>query len=150
MIKIKHTKHYERKIRSNKVEYSAAAGVYCMTHDVKMLFCMPDFSSSKIINHHFLVNNDKGETGVGCDMIIGHNLMLQLSLTADFKRQAFQWDGTTVHMKEPSNFLGKYFQLSARCVRWLCRLNNQLPHERLLNEWLKSLTVPMRRQTLNR
>ena len=27
-IKRKHTKHYERKMRYNKVEYSAAAGVY--------------------------------------------------------------------------------------------------------------------------
>ena len=33
--------------------------------------------------------------------------MVQLGLTADFKRQVLQWDGTTVHMKDSSNFLGK-------------------------------------------
>ena len=32
MIKIRHTKYYERKIQSNKVEYSTAAGMYFTTH----------------------------------------------------------------------------------------------------------------------
>ena len=41
MIKRKHTKNYERKMRSNKREYSIAAGLYCTTHDVKVPFCMP-------------------------------------------------------------------------------------------------------------
>ena len=40
MIKIRHTKPYERNMRSNRVEYSTAAGVYCTTHDVKIPFCM--------------------------------------------------------------------------------------------------------------
>ena len=31
MIKRLHTKHYQRNIRSNKVEYSTAAGMYCTT-----------------------------------------------------------------------------------------------------------------------
>ena len=39
-------------------------------------------------------------------MIIGRDLMVQLGLTADFKRQVLQWDGTTVPMKEPSGLLG--------------------------------------------
>ena len=33
--------------------------------------------------------------------------MVQLGLTADFKRQVFQWDGGAVHMKGPSGLLGK-------------------------------------------
>ena len=41
MIKRLHTKNYERKIRSNKVEYSTTAGVYFATHDIKVPFCMP-------------------------------------------------------------------------------------------------------------
>ena len=57
-------------MRSNKVEYRTAAVVYCTYHDVKLLFCMPEFSSSKIINHRFHVDNDKGESGIGYDMII--------------------------------------------------------------------------------
>ena len=51
MIKILHTKNYERNMRSNKVEYSTAAGMYFATHDVKVPFCEPELSSSKIINH---------------------------------------------------------------------------------------------------
>ena len=71
-------------MRSNKVEYSADAGVYCTTPDVKVPFCMPGYSSSKIINHLFHVNNDKGESVIGYDMIIGRDLMVQLGLMADF------------------------------------------------------------------
>ena len=40
-------------------------------------------------------------------MIIGRDLMVQLGLTANFKRQVLQWDGATVHMKEPRNLIGK-------------------------------------------
>ena len=38
MIKIRHNKCYELKIRSNKVEYSTAVGLYFTTHDVKVPF----------------------------------------------------------------------------------------------------------------
>ena len=72
MINRQHTKNYERKMWSNKVEYSTSNGVYCTTHDVKIPFCIPEFFSSKIINFCFHVDNDKGESGIGYDMIIVH------------------------------------------------------------------------------
>ena len=68
---------------------------------------MPEFSNSKTINHHFHVDNNKGESGIGYDMIIGHELMVQLGLTDNFKRQLLQWDGATVHMKEQSSLIWK-------------------------------------------
>ena len=68
---------------------------------------MPGSSSSKIINNRFHVDNKKGESGIGYDMIIGRDLMVQLGLTADFKCQVLQWDCDTVHMKEPSGLLVK-------------------------------------------
>ena len=87
MIKRKHTKYYERKIRPNKLEYAAADGMYCTTHDVEVPFCMPEFSISKIINNYFPVNNDKGESFIGYDMIIGRDLVVQLGLMDDFKHK---------------------------------------------------------------
>ena len=36
IIRLKHTKHYECRMRSNKVEHSTAAGPYCTTHDFKV------------------------------------------------------------------------------------------------------------------
>ena len=60
---------------------------------------MPYFSSSKIIEHHSDVENNKGESGIGYDMIIVRDLMVQLGLTANFKRQLIKWDGTTVPIK---------------------------------------------------
>ena len=76
-------------------------------HDVKVPLCMQDFSSSKIINHHFHIDNGKGESGVGYGIIIGRGLMVQLVLTAAFKRQLIKWDSATVPMKEPISFLGE-------------------------------------------
>ena len=40
-------------------------------------------------------------------MIIYCDLMVQLGLTYDFKRQVLQWYRATVHMKEPSGLLVK-------------------------------------------
>ena len=108
MLKRRQTKHYERNIRSNKVEYSTASGMYCTANGVKVPFCMPKISSRKIINHRFHVDNNKGESGIGYDMIICRDLMVQIGPTADFRCQFLQWDSTTVHMKEPSSLLVQY------------------------------------------
>ena len=94
-------------MQSNKVEYSTAADIYCTTHDVNVTFCMLDFSSSKIINHRSHVGNNKVDSGIGYDIIIGRDLMVRLGLTADFKRQVPQCYGATVHMKELRGQLGK-------------------------------------------
>ena len=68
---------------------------------------MMELSGSKITNHHFHVDNDEGESGIGYYMIIGRDLMVQLGLTDNFKRQVLQWDAATVHMKESRNVLGQ-------------------------------------------
>ena len=38
-------------------------------------------------------------------MIIGHDMMVQLFLKADFGHQILEWDETIIPMKEPVNFL---------------------------------------------
>ena len=76
----------------------------CMTS--KCLLACQSFSS-KIINHQLHAANDKGESGIGYDVIIGHELMAQLGLRANFECQVLQWDVATVHMKESSGLLGK-------------------------------------------
>ena len=50
------------------------------------VFVIPKFSSRNIFNHLFHVDNDKGESGIGYNMIIGRDLMVQLGLTTEFKR----------------------------------------------------------------
>ena len=94
-------------MRSNKVEYSTATGLYCRAHEVKVSFYMTDFSSSNKIEHHLHVNNDKFESGIGYDTIIGRDMMVQFGPAADFKHQLLQWYGATVPMKEPIGLLGK-------------------------------------------
>ena len=40
-------------------------------------------------------------------MIIGRDLMVQIGLLDDFKRQFLEWYGNVVPMKDPSGLLGK-------------------------------------------
>ena len=68
---------------------------------------MTEFSSSKIIEHHFHVDNRKVESSIVYAMIIGSDLMVQLGLAANFNHQVLQWYDATVPMKEPINLLGK-------------------------------------------
>ena len=94
-------------MRSNKVEYSTASGVYCTTHDGKVPFCMPEFSIRKRINHCFYDDNDRGELGICYDRITGHELMVQLGLMTDLKLNFLQGYVKTVLMEEPIGLLDK-------------------------------------------
>ena len=60
---------------------------------------MPEFSSRKIIEHCFYIDNRKGESGIGYDMIIVNDLTIKLGLKTNFKCQLIQWYGATVPMK---------------------------------------------------
>ena len=86
-------------MRYNKVEYSTFTGLYRTTHDVMVTFCMIEFSTGMIIDPHFHVDSNKGESGIGYYTNLGRDLMVQLGLTAELKRQFPQWDGVTVPMK---------------------------------------------------
>ena len=74
-------------MRSNKLKYSAATWLHCTTHDVKVTFFVLELSSRNIIEHLFHVNNDKFGSGIGYDMIIGLDLIVQLGLAEDFKNK---------------------------------------------------------------
>ena len=51
------------------------------------------------MSHRFHVDNNEGEFGIGYDLIIGRDLMVQPVLSADFKSQVLQWYDVTVPMK---------------------------------------------------
>ena len=93
-------------MRSNILEYITANVVHCTTHDVKVSFACRNFLSESLLINRFYVDNNNGESGIGYDMIIGRDLMVQIFLMAYFKRQVLQWDVTTVHMKDPSSLIG--------------------------------------------
>ena len=68
---------------------------------------MLEISSNRIILNHFHVDNNKVELVIGYDMIIGHDLMVQICVMANFKHQVLKWDDNTVPMKNPRSFLGQ-------------------------------------------
>ena len=57
--------------------------------------------------HRFNVDNYEGNLVIGYYMIIGRDLTIQIFLTAEFKRQVLQWDGTAVPMKDPIRLIIK-------------------------------------------
>ena len=78
-------------------------------HDVKVPFCIPEFSNSKIISHHFHVDKNEGKSGIVYDMIIGCYLVVQLVLLVEFNHQVLQWNGITAPMKELISLLGQSY-----------------------------------------
>ena len=68
---------------------------------------MAFFSISKILPHQFYVDK-KGESENGYAMIIGREIMVQIGLMEDFKRQVLQWDVYAIPMKEPSGMQKKH------------------------------------------
>ena len=51
----------------------------------KLLFACWIFLAEKIINHRFQVDNYKGESGIGYEMIIRRDLMVHIGLMTNFK-----------------------------------------------------------------
>ena len=57
--------------------------------------------------HRFHIDKNEGQLVIGYDIIIGRDLMVQLGLSAEFKRQVLEWDGVTVPMKETRGLIGQ-------------------------------------------
>ena len=76
IINSKHIKPYQQRRCSKKVKYITSAVLYCMTHDVKVSFFMPEFSIRNIVLHHFYVDSDEYELFIGHDMVIGRDLVV--------------------------------------------------------------------------
>ena len=83
-----------------------------MTHESKVHFFITEFSSRKIIQHHFHFDSNIGEFVISYDIVIGHDLMVKLGLSDNFKYQVLQWGGVTVPMKEPICILSKSYLTS--------------------------------------
>ena len=68
---------------------------------------MPYFYSSNIIPHIFCVNENQCDIVIVYEIIIGRDLMVKLSLIANFKRKVLEWDNNIVTTKDTGNLLGK-------------------------------------------
>ena len=106
IIKRKNIKKYKSKLISNKAKYSTASGPYCITHYAKVPYIITEFSSRKIISHRLYADNKEENSGIVYYIIIGHDLMVQLGLMADFKHKVLAWDDTVVPVKVPEKLIG--------------------------------------------
>ena len=132
------------------MEYITAAGMYCTTNDVKVPFRIPEFSKNNIIPHKFHVDNNEGESGIGYDMIIGRDLMVQVGFSDNFKRQLLQWDGDIVLMKKPSVLLGQIYITSREMSEVVIQNAESVSTVEATVRFIKPLTVLIQSKALNR
>ena len=86
MIKKSFVRKIREDFRKNKQQYYDTAGdTYTSDYDVRINFTMPKFSTSKIINQRFHVDNKEEDMNIGYNMIIGRDLMTKLGLITDYK-----------------------------------------------------------------
>ena len=76
-------------------------------------------------------------------MIICCELMLQLVLLAEFKRQFLQWDGATVSMKEPSGLLRQTYLTSHGFCEVVMHTAEPVSTREANERLVKSLKAPM-------
>ena len=88
-----------------------------MTRDVKVTFCMTYFSSIKIILHLFNVDNNGGLLGIGYDMIIDRDLMVQICLMDNFQFQFMKLDFVGTPIKDPIIMLGQAYLTSYNIIK---------------------------------
>ena len=61
---------------------------------------MTKFYSIKIITHIFHIDNEDGDIGIGYEIIIGQDLMVQLGKIDGFRNNFTKWDVTAVPMNK--------------------------------------------------
>ena len=82
-------------------------GPYSTTHEVNITFNVPGFSSRKIITNFLCFDHAGRYSGIVYEIIMGHELMVQLGPKENFGWKFLEWDETDITMKDPRNFLGK-------------------------------------------
>ena len=85
-----------------------AAFVLCMINEIKVKFCMPEFSCRNVVSHQFKIYNNECEVGIGYGMIMGRDIMSRLILLANFKWNTLERSGTVVLMKDTGLSTVKY------------------------------------------
>ena len=78
-------------------QWKTAAGKVATSKKAKLMFNLPEFYESKIIQFwaHIFDNN------IGYDMIIGRDLMTKLKMKIDFEFQCVRWGEAEVPMRNP-------------------------------------------------
>ena len=78
-------------------QWKTAAGKVATSKKAKLMFSLPEFYESKIIQFWAHVFNNN----IDYDMIIGRDLMAELGIDISFKRQCINWGEAEVPMRDP-------------------------------------------------
>ena len=82
-------------------------------------------------------------------MIIGRDLMIQIGLLNNFRREVIKRDGVTLSVKELICLPGQTYITSSEMRKMLIQIVEQVPAKEATEILVKLSTVPMRRQNLN-
>ena len=91
-------KQNEHKWKRKKNSFNTGAREMKTAYKTKVAFSVSEFSESKIIEWRFNVCKSKKE--LGCDMIIGRDLLKQLGMVLDFQKKMIELDLITISMQD--------------------------------------------------
>ena len=82
---------------ADKSTFATGAGALNTKYKKKLLFSLPEFSESKIIDWEFSLTDSEH---LGYDIIIGRDLMRELGIVINFNDQTVSWEGTDIPMRD--------------------------------------------------
>ena len=91
--------------KTQKQQWNTAAGKIHTNKLAKLMFNLPEFYESKIVQcwaHVF-------EAKLNYDMIIGRDLMMQLGININFKNKTINWMDAEVPMRNPQSTSNEFF-----------------------------------------
>ena len=91
-------KEIVKKLRIKKeksTEWENQIGTFKTSEKCKVQFFLPELYESRLIEWNIHVTEQKSK----CDLIIGQDLMTELGIIINFKKQCIKWDDTSIPIK---------------------------------------------------
>ena len=84
--------------KKGKTKYfTTGSGQLKIQYQTDILFSLPEFSNSKLINWKFHLTDNED---LGYDMVIGRDLMMSLGIDISFDKKKIIWEGTEIPMRD--------------------------------------------------
>ena len=99
--------------RTSSQQWNTAAGKISTNYTAKILFNLPEFNETKVIQCHAHVFDTK----LNYDMIIGRDLMSILGIKMDFQRKTVNWMDIEIPMKNPNCQFKDFFVQESDSVK---------------------------------
>ena len=120
---IKETLTTKLRIKPHRaIEFSTCAGSFATTGTTRAEFTLPEFYTDRKVKYKMHVAKE-----LNYDLIIGRDLLKELGIVLDFKREIVNWDDAEIQMKDINkiqNFM--YYRIPLGKVQVLSTTNGPM------------------------